>query len=54
MTYFYWGASEDLKGENSPEEREENREGMERMSAKFREKGDRLYLPEDEVEAAED
>ncbi|WP_187334785.1 phosphomethylpyrimidine synthase ThiC [Novosphingopyxis iocasae] len=47
-------ASEDLKGENSPEEREENREGMERMSAKFREKGDRLYLPEDEVEAAED
>ncbi|MBH9536454.1 phosphomethylpyrimidine synthase ThiC [Novosphingopyxis sp. YJ-S2-01] len=45
-------ASEDLKGENSPEEREENREGMERMSAKFREKGDRLYLPEDEVEAA--
>ena len=39
-------ASEDLKGENTPAEREANREGMEEMSKVYREKGERLYLPE--------
>jgi len=40
-------ASEDLKGENSPQEREENRKGMEEMSRVYREKGEHLYLPEE-------
>ena len=39
-------ASEDLKGENTPAEREANREGMEEMSKVYREKGEKLYLPE--------
>ena len=43
-------AAEDLRGENTPEERAENREGMERMSELYREKGEHLYLPEGEVE----
>ena len=43
-------ASEDLKGENSPEEREENRKGMEEMSKVYKEKGEKLYLPESETE----
>ncbi|MGB3808155.1 MAG: phosphomethylpyrimidine synthase ThiC, partial [Erythrobacter sp.] len=42
-------ASEDLKGENSPAEREENRKGMEEMSRVYREKGEKLY-----VEAGDD
>jgi phosphomethylpyrimidine synthase len=39
-------ASEQLKGENSPEERAENEAGMEEMSRVYKEKGERLYLPE--------
>ncbi|MXO85922.1 phosphomethylpyrimidine synthase ThiC [Altererythrobacter aurantiacus] len=40
-------ATEDLKGENSPQEREANREGMEEMSKLYKEKGEKLYLPEE-------
>ncbi|MCD1623071.1 phosphomethylpyrimidine synthase ThiC [Citromicrobium bathyomarinum] len=43
-------ASEDLKGENSPEQRAENERGMETMSEVYRAKGERLYLPEQETE----
>jgi phosphomethylpyrimidine synthase len=43
-------ASEDLKGENTEAEREANREGMEEMSRVYKEKGERLYLPEDAAE----
>ncbi len=39
-------ASEQLKGENTPEERAQNEAGMEEMSELYREKGKRLYLPE--------
>ncbi|MHA7819946.1 MAG: phosphomethylpyrimidine synthase ThiC [Erythrobacter sp.] len=39
-------ASEQLKGENTPEERAENEAGMEEMSRVYKEKGERLYLPE--------
>ncbi len=43
-------ASENIKRETSAEEAEEAREGMERMSEVYREKGEQLYLPEDEVD----
>ncbi len=43
-------ASEDLKGENSPEERAANEAGMEKMSRVYKEKGEQLYLPESETE----
>ena len=42
-------AAEDLKGENSPAERDANEEGMEEMSKLYKAKGEHLYLPEDEV-----
>ncbi|WP_338447398.1 phosphomethylpyrimidine synthase ThiC [Pelagerythrobacter marensis] len=40
-------ASESIKRETSAEEAEEAREGMEEMSKVYREKGERLYLPEE-------
>ncbi|APE27980.1 phosphomethylpyrimidine synthase ThiC [Aurantiacibacter gangjinensis] len=40
-------ASEDLRGENTPEERAKNEAGMEEMSEVYREKGEKLYLPEE-------
>jgi len=43
-------AAEDLKGENSPEQRAQNEKGMETMSEVYRAKGERLYLPEGEAE----
>ena len=43
-------ASENLKGENSPDQRAENEKGMETMSEVYRAKGERLYLPEQETE----
>ncbi|MCP9221325.1 phosphomethylpyrimidine synthase ThiC [Erythrobacter sp. LQ02-29] len=39
-------ASENIKGENTPQERAENEKGMETMSEVYRAKGERLYLPE--------
>ncbi len=39
-------ASEQLKGENTPEERAKNEAGMEEMSRVYEAKGKRLYLPE--------
>ena len=39
-------ASENIKRETSAEEAEEAREGMEEMSKVYREKGEKLYLPE--------
>ncbi len=39
-------ASEQLNGENTPEERTENEAGMEEMSRIYEAKGKRLYLPE--------
>jgi len=42
-------ASEQLKGENTPEERAQNEAGMEEMSKLYKDKGEKLYLPEDEV-----
>lgn len=39
-------ATENIKRETSPEEAEEAREGMEEMSKVYREKGEKLYLPE--------
>ena len=42
-------ASEELKGENSPDQRAENEKGMETMSEVYRAKGERLYLPEEET-----
>ncbi len=39
-------ASEQLKGENTPEERAENEAGMEEMSRVYEAKGKQLYLPE--------
>ena len=43
-------ASENIKRETSAEEAEEAREGMEEMSKVYREKGEKLYLPEGETE----
>ena len=43
-------ASENIKRETSAEEAEEARAGMEKMSEVYREKGEQLYLPEDEVD----
>ena len=43
-------ASENIKRETSDEEAEEAREGMEEMSKVYREKGEKLYLPEGETE----
>ena len=43
-------ASENIKRETPPEARENAEEGMEEMSRRFKEKGERLYLPEEEVE----
>ena len=40
-------AGENLKGETSAQEAEEAREGMEEMSKVYREKGERLYLPDE-------
>ena len=40
-------ASENIKRETSAEEDEEAREGMEEMSKVYREKGEKLYLPEE-------
>ena len=39
-------ASENIKRETSPEEAEEAEKGMEEMSEVYREKGEKLYLPE--------
>ncbi|GAB5351546.1 phosphomethylpyrimidine synthase ThiC [Qipengyuania sp. 483] len=41
-------ASENIKRETSPQEAEEAREGMEEMSKVYKEKGEKLYLPEDQ------
>ncbi|MEW4447310.1 phosphomethylpyrimidine synthase ThiC [Qipengyuania sp. JC766] len=43
-------ATENIRRETPPEARENAEEGMEEMSRRYREKGERLYLPEDEVE----
>ena len=43
-------ASENIKRETSADEVEKAREGMEEMSRKYHEKGERLYLPEEENE----
>jgi len=43
-------ASENIKRETSAEKAEEAREGMEKMSEIYREKGERLYLPEGEAD----
>ena len=40
-------ASENIKRETSAEDAAEAREGMEEMSKVYREKGERLYLPEE-------
>ena len=40
-------ASENIKRETSAEEAEEAREGMEEMSKVYRERGEKLYLPEE-------
>ena len=40
-------ASENIKRETSPQEVEEAEKGMEQMSEVYREKGEKLYLPED-------
>jgi len=42
-------AGENLKGENTPQQRAENEKGMETMSEVYRAKGERLYLPEGET-----
>ena len=42
-SYF---ASENIKHETSAEEAEEAKKGMKEMSEVYREKGERLYLPE--------
>ncbi|GGD30524.1 phosphomethylpyrimidine synthase ThiC [Croceicoccus pelagius] len=42
-------AAENLRSETSEAEAAEAREGMEKMSEKYREKGEQLYLPEEEV-----
>ena len=39
-------ASENVRAETSAEEAAEAREGMEEMSKVYREKGEKLYLPE--------
>ena len=39
-------ASENIKRETSAEEAEEAEKGMEEMSEVYREKGEKLYLPE--------
>ena len=39
-------ASENIKRETSAEEAEEAEKGMEQMSEVYREKGEKLYLPE--------
>ena len=39
-------ASENIKRETSPQEAEEAEKGMEQMSEVYREKGEKLYLPE--------
>ena len=43
-------ASENIRSETPPAAREEAREGMEEMARLYHQKGDKLYLPEDEVE----
>ncbi len=40
-------ASENIRRETSSQKAEEAREGMEEMSTVYREKGERLYLPEE-------
>ena len=40
-------ASENINNNTSVEEAEEAREGMEEMSKVYREKGEKLYLPEE-------
>ena len=39
-------ASENIKRETSPQEAEEAEKGMKEMSEVYREKGEKLYLPE--------
>lgn len=39
-------ATENLRAETSAEEAEDAREGMEKMSQVYREKGEKLYSPE--------
>ncbi len=43
-------ATENIRRETPPEARANAEEGMEEMSRRFREKGDRLYLPQEEAE----
>ncbi len=43
-------ASENIKRETPPEARANAEEGMEEMSRRYKEKGERLYLPEEEVD----
>ncbi|MBU1606762.1 MAG: phosphomethylpyrimidine synthase ThiC, partial [Alphaproteobacteria bacterium] len=43
-------AAENIRSETPPEARENAEEGMEEMSRRYKEKGERLYLPEDEVD----
>ncbi|WP_169817001.1 hypothetical protein [Paraurantiacibacter namhicola] len=40
-------ASENLRAETSAEEAEEAEKGMEEMSEVYRERGEKLYLPEE-------
>ena len=40
-------ASENIKRETSPQKAAEAEKGMEEMSEVYREKGEKLYLPED-------
>lgn len=40
-------ASDNLRAETSAEEAEEARKGMEGISEVYREKGEKLYLPEE-------
>ena len=44
-------ASENIKRETSAEEAAEAEKGMEEMSEVYREKGEKLYLPEEEVDS---
>ncbi|MDP4538699.1 phosphomethylpyrimidine synthase ThiC [Qipengyuania sp. DY56-A-20] len=43
-------AAENIRSETPPEARANAEEGMEEMSRRYKEKGERLYLPEDEVD----
>ena len=43
-------ANENLRAETPPQAKGNAEEGMEEMSRRYREKGERLYLPEEEVD----